>query len=175
MAVPSRWVAPTPLSIRELLDLTGDIAAEVAAGEHEVCFDPARRWHTRLRTGAYVDVWLISWPRHQAAELHDHGGSIGALTVVRGTLTEHRWLPGPGGSGALVPRRLGTGAGAGFPLGYLHDVVNLDPAPALSVHAYSPPLTAMSYYEIDDNNAPRRVRTLLTDDPEPVATPEAVA
>jgi Cysteine dioxygenase type I len=172
MPTSHRWVAPTPLSIRELVELTGEIAAEVEAGDHEVRFDPVRRWHTRLRAGAYADIWLISWPRHQAAELHDHGGSIGALTVVRGALTEHRWLP----SGSLVPRLLRTGSHAGFPVGYVHDVVNLEPAPALSVHAYSPPLTAMSYYEVDDNRALRRIRTLLTDDPEPaVATAESVA
>lgn len=166
MTARTRWVAPTPLSIRELLQLTESIAAEVSAGRHQVHVDPVERWHTRLRNGEYADVWLISWPRHQAAELHDHGGSLGALTVVRGTLTEHRWLPGAARP-RLVPRRLTVGARAGFPLGYVHDVVNSDPEPAVSVHAYSPPLTAMSYYEIDEFDALRRVRTLLTDDPEP--------
>jgi hypothetical protein len=34
------------------------------------------------------------------------------------------------------------------------------------VHAYSPPLTAMSYYEITDRNRLRRQRTELTDQPE---------
>jgi hypothetical protein len=167
MTASTRWVAPTPLSIRELVELTRGIAAEVAAGDHTVHDDPSVRWHTRLRSGAYADLWLISWPQHQAAELHDHGGSLGALTVVRGTLTEHRWLPARGGPARLVPRRLPAGAEAGFPVGYVHDVVNTDPAPALSVHAYSPPLTAMSYYEVDGNDALRRVHTLLTDDPEP--------
>jgi len=36
----------------------------------------------------------------------------------------------------------------------------------LSVHAYSPPLTAMSYYEVIDTNRLRRQRTKLTDEPE---------
>ena len=38
--------------------------------------------------------------------------------------------------------------------------------PTLSVHAYSPPLTAMSYYEVTDRNTLRRKRTELTDTPE---------
>jgi hypothetical protein len=167
MTARTRWVAPTPLSISELRRLTASVAAEVAAGVHAVRHDPVERWHTRLHNGAYADVWLICWPQHQAAELHDHGGSIGALTVVRGVLTEHRWLPGSR-SPRLVPRRLAAGAQAGFPLGYVHDVVNTDPEPALSVHAYSPPLTAMSYYEVDGDGQLRRTRTLLTDDPEPL-------
>jgi hypothetical protein len=36
----------------------------------------------------------------------------------------------------------------------------------LSVHAYSPPLTAMSYYEVTDRQTLRRNRTELTDAPE---------
>ncbi len=30
----------------------------------------------------------------------------------------------------------------------MHEVVNVWPAPAVSVHAYSPPLTAMRRYEL---------------------------
>ncbi len=43
------------------------------------------------------------------------------------------------------------------------------PTPAsatLSVHAYSPPLTAMSYYEVTERATLRRTRTELTDGPE---------
>jgi hypothetical protein len=34
------------------------------------------------------------------------------------------------------------------------------------VHAYSPPLTAMSYYEVTDRDTLRRRRTELTETPE---------
>jgi hypothetical protein len=34
------------------------------------------------------------------------------------------------------------------------------------VHAYSPPLTAMSYYEVTNRNTLRRKRTELTETPE---------
>ncbi len=36
----------------------------------------------------------------------------------------------------------------------------------MSVHAYSPPLTAMNFYDIADA-ALVRVRSVVTDDPEP--------
>ena len=52
---------------------------------------------------------------------------------------------------------------ASFALGHVHDVVNTRPAHAVSVHAYSPPLTAMSYYAVDGAGDPRRARTVLTD------------
>jgi hypothetical protein len=58
-------------------------------------------------------------------------------------------------------------------LGWVHDVVHapdLDASapitPTLSVHAYSPPLTAMSYYEVSPQETLRRKRTELTDAPE---------
>jgi hypothetical protein len=46
---------------------------------------------------------------------------------------------------------------------------------AVSVHAYSPPLTAMHYYEVSGDNALRRTGSILTSDPEPdVPTLDAV-
>lgn len=149
--------APTPLALSDLIDLTREIADEVLAGIHAVHVDPARRWYRLLRTDDHVDVWLISWATEQAAELHDHAGSLGALTVVSGDLVEHRWT----GEG-LRTRRLHTGRSAGFPLGHVHDVGNPHPIPAVSVHAYSPPLAAMSYYAVDPGRGLRRTRTELT-------------
>jgi hypothetical protein len=146
------------LALTDLLALTRDVAAEVRAGRHAVQIDPDRRWYRLLRTDGYVDVWLISWATEQAAELHDHAGSLGALTVVSGSLVEKRWT----GAG-LRTRRLQAGRGAGFPLGHVHDVGNPAETPAVSVHAYSPPLSAMSYYSVQPDAHLRRTRTVLVE------------
>jgi hypothetical protein len=147
---PAPSVAPAPLVLPDLVALTRAIADEVRAGRHRVVVDPRRRWYSRLRGDDAVVVWLISWATEQAAELHDHGGSIGALTVVSGGLTEERWA-----SGGLRRRPLGAGRSVGFGLGHVHEVVNPAAAPAVSVHAYSPPLTAMSYYAVRDGRLER--------------------
>jgi hypothetical protein len=91
--------------------------------------------------------------------------------VLSGSLNEFRW-----DGEKLRRRRLDAGDQAGFPLGWVHDVVwapRTAPTrpvataqPTLSVHAYSPPLTAMSYYEVTGRNRLRRQRTELTDQPE---------
>ncbi|GAA1850634.1 cysteine dioxygenase [Pseudonocardia alni] len=157
--------APTPYGLEDLQELTREIAAEVRSGRHEVVVDPERRWYRLLRSDGFVDVWLISWATEQIAELHDHAGSLGALTVVSGSLTERRWS-GPSG---LRTRTLRHGRGAGFPLGHVHDVANTADAPAVSVHAYSPPLSAMSYYDVEDvagttgHQRLRRTRTELVE------------
>ena len=155
-----RLVGPTPLGPADLADLTRSVAAQVRSGAHEVVLDPEQRWYRRLYADPFVDVWLISLVAEQATELHDHAGSLGALTVVSGVLDEERWVAR---EGALRRRRLRAGRGATFGLGHVHDVVNTEPVHAVSVHAYSPPLTAMSYYAVDDGGALRRTRSVLTD------------
>lgn len=102
--------ALTPLNLHVLTELTRRVAGEVRAGRHPVHVDPARRWYARLRGDNYVDVWLISWATEQAADLHDHAGSLGALTVVSGSLVEERWVPG---SRRLRSRWIGPGRSLG--------------------------------------------------------------
>jgi predicted metal-dependent enzyme (double-stranded beta helix superfamily) len=150
--------APTPLALGDLTALTRDIAAEVRAGVHPVHVDPDRRWYRLLRSDPYVDVWLISWATEQAAVLHDHAGSLGAMTVVSGSLVEQRWA-----GHELRSRRVRAGRGLGFPPGHVHDVGNPHVEPAVSVHAYSPPLTAISYYAVEPGARLRRTRTVLVE------------
>ncbi|MDX1890470.1 cysteine dioxygenase family protein [Mycolicibacterium sp. 050158] len=174
VALPSypSVVAPTRLRVPDLLQATDVAADHVLSGRYDHVLPaggpPAdERWFTRLHGDDELDVWLISWVPERSTELHDHGGSLGALTVVSGALTETRW-----DGDALRKRRLDAGDQAGFPLGWVHDVVWAPSrpitvaAPTLSVHAYSPPLTAMSYYEVTARNTLRRQRTELTDKPE---------
>jgi hypothetical protein len=168
---PPSVVAPTRLRLADLLHTTDRAADDVLSGRYDhllpVGGPPTdERWFVRLRGDDELDVWLISWVPDRSTELHDHGGSLGALTVVSGSLAETRW-----DGDALRRRRLTAGDQAGFPLGWVHDVVRApdsaaEPGPTLSVHAYSPPLTAMSYYEVTDRNTLRRDRTELTDKPE---------
>lgn len=154
-----RHDAPISLGLTDLVALTRRVAAEVHAGRHPVVIDQERRWYRRVQGDDFVDVWLISWATEQNAELHDHAGSFGALTVVSGALTETRWT-----AGGLRMRRLHAGRSVGFGLGHVHDVANPSPTPAVSVHAYSPPLTAMSYYTPDAGGERlRRTRSVLVD------------
>ncbi len=165
---------PTRLRVPDLLYATDRAADDVLSGrcDHllpEGGIPASRRWFTRIHGDEELDVWLISWVPGQPTELHDHGGSLGALTVLSGSLSEMYW-----DGGRLRRRRLDLGDQAGFPLGWVHDVV-WAPSPAagttespqavhgtFSVHAYAPPLTTMSYYEVVDGHRLRRRRSELT-------------
>jgi hypothetical protein len=165
--------APTRLRVPDLMFTTDRYADDVLSGHYDHVLPVGGaprddRWFTKLHGDDELDVWLISWVPDRSTELHDHGGSLGALTVVSGALRETRW-----DGRALKRRRLGAGDQAAFPLGWVHDVVwapdrdtSAPIAPTLSVHAYSPPLTAMSYYDVTKQNTLRRKCTELTDAPE---------
>ncbi len=169
---------PTRLRVPDLLRASDQAADHVLSGRFDQLLPEggvpeSERWFVRVHGDEELDIWLISWVPGHATELHDHGGSLGALTVVSGSLNEFRW-----DGRSLRRRRLDAGDQAGFPLGWVHDVVwaprpvpqpptKAAPVPpTLSVHAYSPPLTAMSYYDVTDRNRLRRQRTELTDQPE---------
>jgi hypothetical protein len=172
---------PTRLRLPDLLHITDQHAEDVLSGRYDRLVPPGgipsdERWFTRLHSDDELDVWLISWVPGEATELHDHSGSLGALTLLSGALHETRWA-----GDRLRRRRLTAGDQAAFPLGWVHDVTWAPSAdarsgsvsapaavftPTLSVHAYSPPLTAMSYYEVTERNTLRRTRSELTDTPE---------
>ncbi len=170
--------AGSPLNPIELLEYARFAAEEVLAGRYPVSYDPARRWHQRLYRDRRVDLWLISWLPTQGTQLHDHGGSAGAYTVLAGELAEAIYQPGvaptgwgrpaAGAGSSLIERRRPSGDGVGFGPHYVHDVRNLSAAPAVSVHAYSPPLTSMSFYDVDPAGVLVELASLPTEDPEPV-------
>ena len=165
---PATGSPPTRLRVPDLLHATDRYADGVLEGRFDHLLPagglPAdKRWYTRLHSDDELDVWLISWVAGHATELHDHCGSLGALTVLSGALHEYRW-----DGGRLRRRKLDAGDQAGFPHGWVHDVAaaRSGSPETLSVHAYSPPLAAMSYYEVTPRQTLRRVRTELTEQPE---------
>jgi rhodanese-related sulfurtransferase len=99
------------------------------------------RWYERLHRGPDYDLWAISWMPGQSTGFHDHGQSAGAFVVATGTLEEHR----PGLQSDVIP----PGKPRSFGPAYAHDVRNVSEAPAVSIHAYSPPLSEMNEYELE--------------------------
>jgi Cysteine dioxygenase type I len=148
-AAPSRLaVGPLtePLPAHVLADIVGGIAAAPPLWRALVRHDPDGRRPVRLIATERYEVWVIGWTTGQHVRLHDHGASAGAFVVTEGELTE--LLPDRRPSaGGVVERTLGTGRLRHLAVGTVHDVTNRAAAPATSIHAYSPPLTSMTYYD----------------------------
>jgi hypothetical protein len=113
------------------------------------------RTYELLELTDIYEVWAIHWPTMGHVELHDHGGSAGALYVVNGELEESRLLR----PASLIRRSITAGHGVEVAPFSLHDVSNIGPSPATSVHVYSPPLSHMNFYSHDDKGTIRRQRT----------------
>lgn len=120
------------------------VAADRRIWEPHHSLDSEHRVSVRLGVEGDVETWVISWMPGHDTGFHDHGASAGAFCIARGTLVEDlltlRDTPDS--------RRLPAGASASFTSAHVHRVRNPGPAPAVSVHAYSPPLTALGAYLI---------------------------
>ena len=133
----------TPLEPAFLAELVAGLAAVDELWRPHAVHDADHRGSVRLVATAAYEVWLLGWTPGQGVELHDHGGSSAALQVVEGELLEVRWES----PGRPSHHRLPTGAGRVVPSGTVHDVLNVKAAKATSLHAYSPPLSSMTYYD----------------------------
>lgn len=138
----------TLLSSRASTDALAVIAAGLAraltGAELPLAAGQERRFGRLLVTEQY-EVWLIAWAPAGGLQLHDHGGSAGAIHVARGRLAET--FVDPGGDTELRVRSVAAGAGVTVPATRVHEVWNPGPERALSVHVYSPRLTSMTFFD----------------------------
>jgi predicted metal-dependent enzyme (double-stranded beta helix superfamily) len=148
------------LRVDELADVVRWIAADETQWAHRVRAPGSDRWWTRLYADWALDVWLLTWLPGQFTDLHDHGDSAAAFAVARGELEEAR-LTFAGG------RQISKCSGEPtlVDVGVVHDVRAIGDELAVSIHAYSPPLTRMTYYDADDGGL-QVVRYVETNEPE---------
>jgi predicted metal-dependent enzyme (double-stranded beta helix superfamily) len=152
--LPSGQLTPAQLAA-EVQRLTSSPAEWVA----RVRLDPEGRWYERIHMTDDFEVWLISWLPGQSTGFHDHGVSAGAFGVVWGELDEsvasrrgaarkHGGPPPPVPPGTRATR-VTAGVVRAFGPHYVHDVQNSSTGSvAVSVHAYSPPLSEMTRYNL---------------------------
>ncbi|MFI5529634.1 cysteine dioxygenase [Kitasatospora sp. NPDC051853] len=134
-----------PLSLTELRTIVSELAERPAGWLPRVRLSAEHRWYERLALTEDHEVWLISWLPGQSTGFHGHGGSRGAFTVALGELAELS-LAGP--EHDLQVRNLSAGTVRSFGPDFLHDVRNTGNGPAVTIHAYSPPLSEMARYEL---------------------------
>lgn len=169
-----RRLPPCRLGPAQLARLVRELAADPGVWRPHVRHDPQQRWHKRLYWSRWVEVYVLGWVDDQDTRLHDHGGSQGAFVVTEGNLFEEN---GRVGDNRLRPREHLPGQYACFGADYLHNLGHRGPGTATSVHAYSPPLTVMRFYEPDVQGALTPAYQLPTAGAEPddEATPVLLA
>jgi predicted metal-dependent enzyme (double-stranded beta helix superfamily) len=117
-----------------------------------VVSDRIRRRYRLLLEDERLDVWVLSWMPGQATGFHDHGHSNVALTALQGSVLERQIRLGAADiERELVPGLIQTG-----PAGYIHSVAHGSGSPAVTLHAYSPPLMRVGQYRAGPQGELRR-------------------
>lgn len=152
------------LSQARLRQLVAAVATQPESWAGLVRFGSDRRWYRRLELAGDYEIWLLSWLPGQCTGFHDHGLAAGAFAVAQGRVRERTVADEPGparqrvaaaGPAVLRQRTVAAGRIRSFGPRYVHDVANASAEPAVTVHAYSPPLTAMRRYELTESGLVR--------------------
>jgi predicted metal-dependent enzyme (double-stranded beta helix superfamily) len=144
--------------------LVAAIAAEPETWRPLVRLEGEDRHYEQLWRDEHVDVWVISWMSGNDTGFHDHDLSRGAVAVVEGELVEERLALG----GAPRVRRHGAGGVFDFDASHVHRMRQDLAAPAVSIHAYSPPLWRMGTYTVEPDGTLRRESISYAEELRPV-------
>jgi predicted metal-dependent enzyme (double-stranded beta helix superfamily) len=109
--------------------------------------DSSQRLYQELLSDAHLTAWLICWMDDHDTGFHDHDLSAGAVAVVSGAVREERLAI----EGAPRDRTFAAGASFHFSAADIHRVSHAGSDPAVTLHAYSPPLLRMGAYVIGDD------------------------
>jgi predicted metal-dependent enzyme (double-stranded beta helix superfamily) len=136
----------------ELRAFVAAIAADTERWRPLVRRDTPDRHFEELLTDEHVGVWVISWASGNDTGFHDHDVSGGAVAVVEGEVVEERLVVGG------APRELRHRAGEvfDFDASHVHRMRHDAAEPAVSIHAYSPPLQRMGAYAVEPDGTLRR-------------------
>jgi hypothetical protein len=152
------------LDREELRRLVADVAADPGQWRPLVRHDTPDRAFEQLWRDDHVDVWVITWTDGNDTGFHDHDVSSGAVAVVEGEVVEERLVLGG------APRALRHRAGDvfDFDASHVHRMRQDRRAPAVSIHAYSPPLWRMGTSAVASDGTLRRRSVSYAEELRPV-------
>src|SRR5207302_9200928 len=120
------------------------LAAAPQRWRHAVRHTSDVRVYEQIWDDEDVNAWVICWSEDQDTGFHDHDESSAAIAVISGQVREDRLRLGQ------PPRSRVLGPGSVFtvPAVAIHRVLHAGAAPAVTLHAYSPPLVRTGAYRI---------------------------
>jgi hypothetical protein len=149
----------------ELEDVVARLAARADLWAHLVRHDPGERVYEELLRDNHLAAWLICWMEDHDTGFHDHDRSAGAVAVAQGAVIEDRLLLGQ----PPPSRTYGAGRAFSFAASDIHRVRHGGAGPAVTIHAYSPPLWRMGAYEIRPGGELRRHSISYAEELRPLA------
>jgi len=141
------------------------LAASPERWRHAVRHASDVRVYEQIWDDEDVNAWVICWSQDQDTGFHDHDVSSAAIAVIDGQVREDRLRL----DRAPRSRVIGPGSIFTVPATAIHRVLHAGDAPAVTIHAYSPPLLRTGAYRIGPDGELRR--ELLTNEEELRAAP----
>jgi predicted metal-dependent enzyme (double-stranded beta helix superfamily) len=120
------------------------LAESPARWRHLVRHERDVRVYEQIFSDACINAWLICWSGGQDTGFHDHDESAGAIAVVAGRVRDERFAIGADPRG----REFAEGQRFNIPPNAIHRVIHAGAQPAITLHAYSPPLVRMGAYRV---------------------------
>ncbi len=143
------------LTEHELITVANQIAARPELWTECVSHDPEHRTYEQLLRDEHLDVWLLCWSRDHDTGFHDHDLSAGAVAVAAGAVREERLVLGRPVDSPIA-RVARAGSSFSFGASDIHRVLHAGEGPAVTIHAYSPPLLRMGSYSVEESGQLRR-------------------
>jgi quercetin dioxygenase-like cupin family protein len=131
------------LTRSELETFVAELAAAPEHWRHHIRHRADLRITEQIWDDEQVNAWLICWSEDQDTGFHDHDESAAAIAVVSGRVREDRLR-----LGAPASHELGPGAVFTIPPVAIHRVLHAGAGPAVTIHAYSPPLVRTGAYRV---------------------------
>jgi hypothetical protein len=132
------------LTITALERFVAELASAPERWRHLVRHADDARVYAQIWDDEEVNAWVICWSEDQDTGFHDHDDSAAAIAVVTGEVREDRL------TFDALPRSRTARASDVFnvPSVAIHRVLHAGDAPAVTIHAYSPPLRRTGTYRV---------------------------
>ena len=140
------------LTIEELEQFVTSLVSAPEHWAHLVRHCSDERVYEQIWDSEDANAWVICWSEDQDTGFHDHDDSAAAIAVISGSVREDRLTLGSAPRG----RELGPGTVFSVPPVAIHRVLHAGDGPAVTIHAYSPPLTRTGRYQIGEDGALER-------------------
>src|SRR5262249_15053099 len=125
------------LTIEELERFVAHLAASSENWQHHVRHSDDVRVYELIWDDEDVNAWVICWSEDQDTGYQDHDRSGAAVAVISGQVREERLRLGR----SPLSRTARGGSTFTVPPDAIHRVLHAGDLPAVTIHAYSPPLT----------------------------------
>src|SRR5256714_9022429 len=124
------------LTADQLQEFVRSLVAAPEQWAHFVRHSGDARVYEQIWDDEEVNAWIICWSEDQDTGFHDHDESAAGIAVISGHVREDRLRLG------APPRSrvAGPGETLAVPAAAIHRVLHAGVGPAVTIHAYSPPL-----------------------------------